>query len=171
MEVNMANSLFKKTGDDVFSVSEGVLGRCGPRFQPFNISRLEEKHGVDVVISLQKISKRIIQAFRDVGIRHEKLFFPSGELENTNQRERFINDALQPAIEIIKQERKKGNTVLVHCTAGLDRTGSVLAGWLIENRGMEPDEAIQQIKDNREDAFITDGYEEAVFLWWAKKDI
>jgi dual specificity phosphatase 12 len=50
-------------------------------------------------------------------------------------------------------EYKMGNTMLVHCAAGIQRSASSVAMFLMAAFKMSPDEAIQFIKERRPVAF------------------
>lgn len=52
------------------------------------------------------------------------------------------------------REVKKGNGVLVHCAAGMQRSASVIAMFLIATQGMSWDQAKRYIKQRRAIAFF-----------------
>jgi citrate synthase len=56
---------------------------------------------------------------------------------------------LQEAVSILQDQVSKGRKVIVHCLAGQGRTMTVLAGYLIAEKGMEPDEAIRLLREKR----------------------
>ena len=37
--------------------------------------------------------------------------------------------------------------VVVHCSGGSGRTGQVLAGWLVHSRGLDPEDALQAVRE------------------------
>ncbi|MBW4549834.1 MAG: dual specificity protein phosphatase family protein [Aphanocapsa sp. GSE-SYN-MK-11-07L] len=51
------------------------------------------------------------------------------------------------ALEILTRWRNKGHTVYVHCLAGVGRSPSVCAAYLVHQHNMPLDEAIQFVKD------------------------
>lgn len=57
-------------------------------------------------------------------------------------------------------EYKRGRPILVHCAAGMQRSAAVVAMFLIANRGMKHEEAIEYIRQRRPIAF----YRQANFL-------
>jgi len=59
-----------------------------------------------------------------------------------------------------------GGAVLVHCAAGIGRTGTMLAAFLVA-RGMEPAEAIDRVRDLRPGSIETREQEQAVYDWKA----
>jgi hypothetical protein len=57
-------------------------------------------------------------------------------------------------------EYKRGKPILVHCAAGMQRSAAVVAMFLIANRGMKHEDAIEFIRQRRPIAF----YGQANFL-------
>jgi rhodanese-related sulfurtransferase len=57
-------------------------------------------------------------------------------------------------------EYKQGNTILVHCAAGMQRSAAVVAMFLMVFSGMKHEDAMQYIKERRPIAF----YKNANFL-------
>jgi protein-tyrosine phosphatase len=51
--------------------------------------------------------------------------------------------------------------VAVHCFAGVGRTGTVLAAWMVA-QGMEPDAAIEELRALRPGSVETRGQADAV---------
>lgn len=68
---------------------------------------------------------------------------PSPELTRT------ILDALDAALA-------EGRVVYVHCYAGIGRTGSIVGTWLVRNRGISGDEAIERIAGLRSHVGLAD---------------
>lgn len=66
------------------------------------------------------------------------------------------------------QEYKRGETILVHCHAGMQRSAAVVAMFLMTIHGMSKDEAIQFIKSKRAIAFFPSAnFEPALDQWSA----
>ena len=57
---------------------------------------------------------------------------------------------------------------LVHCHAGKDRTGAVLAGYLIRYQGLSPDEATRLVRQANPIAMTAPGYDRmpGLFSQW-----
>ena len=68
---------------------------------------------------------------------------------------------LDAAVEFIERTLGRGGACTVHCGAGLGRTGTVLAAWLVR-RGRAPDEAIREVRALRPGSVETPEQEQAV---------
>lgn len=152
----------------IFRVDPKLAGRCGPSNIPFDLDRLKHREDIDAIVSLQEVSDERIEQWRAAGLDVKTLFFRMGSLNDENDVEAFIEGSVTTALEYIDEQHSQGNHVLVHCYAGLDRTGAVLACWLIKATNCTPEDAIEEVKNVRPRAFVTDGYTQAVIRYEEK---
>ena len=61
---------------------------------------------------------------------------------------------------VIHGEITAGRPVLVHCHAGKDRTGVMLASYLMRYEGLAPEDAISYLRVLRSNVMSAPGYEE-----------
>ena len=54
---------------------------------------------------------------------------------------------------------------LVHCRQGRDRTGSVLAAYLVRHRGLASDEAVCRVREASPQAMISVGFDRLPWLF------
>ena len=73
-------------------------------------------------------------------------------------------DQLGEAVRFLHATVEGGGKAAVHCVAGLGRTGTVLAAWLVA-RGADAEEAIHRVRAERPGSLETAEQEHAVHLF------
>ena len=87
--------------------------------------------GVSCVVRLNDPDTYDAAVFQDAGIKHHDLFFDDCTIPSDDVVKRFLDIC----------DDAKG-TVAVHCRAGLGRTGTLAALWMMKHAGFGADEAI-----------------------------
>ncbi|HZW85480.1 MAG TPA: dual specificity protein phosphatase family protein [Nitrososphaerales archaeon] len=70
-------------------------------------------------------------------------------------------ESLNEGADYIQEELARGRCVAVHCLAGEGRTGSVLAAFMIKERGLSSSEALRMLREIKP-AFVEHSQEKAV---------
>jgi len=98
--------------------------------------------------------------YRSAGFAHHLMPIPDGGVPTPEQFREFVR--------FVRTQLEAGNPTAVHCAAGLGRTGTVLAGYLIAE-GVRLDTAITRIRTARPGAIET--REQIRFLQWLDESI
>ena len=72
-------------------------------------------------------------------------------------------DDLVKSVDFIHDRIVNDEPVMVHCLAGLGRTGTILACYLIKYKKMSADDAIQKVRDERPGSIQSFSQEEIIF--------
>ena len=72
-------------------------------------------------------------------------------------------DDLIHAVDFIHRRLNENEPVMVHCLAGLGRTGTILACYLVKYQNMSADEATQKVREERPGSIQSYPQEEIIF--------
>lgn len=142
-------------------IEHKLAGRPGPGRRPWNPATLYAG-GIRVVVSLAAETP-VKEDLSKYGLEHYQARFPPIYLFSAGMRKAFIHEAL-PVWAFIHTKLHAGLPTLVHCYAGKDRTGVILAGYLVIYLGMTPQAAVAWVRAKNPDALSALGFEEAVRL-------
>ncbi len=142
-------------------IIEGLLaGRPGPVAQPWSPEELYAG-GIRAIVSLPE--EEPVADLSAYGFIHYHGRFPPVMLFSRGMRKAFIHQSL-PVLDFIHQQITSGNPTLIHCHAGKDRTGVILAGYLITYHHISPAEALERVRAAQPDSMTAEGYAEALEL-------
>ncbi|KAI0656971.1 hypothetical protein C8Q70DRAFT_306841 [Cubamyces menziesii] len=103
-------------------------------------------HNIRSVLTAMRGRVRIHETF----VRHQ---INIDDTESSDILQHFV-----PAITFIQAELDKNHGVLVHCQAGMSRSVSIVAAYLMVSQGLTPDAALEVIRQSRPDVQPNDGF-------------
>lgn len=74
-------------------------------------------------------------------------------------------DKIDVAVDFIHERIKNKDPVMVHCAAGIGRTGTILASYLIKYQNLTAGEAIKKIRQERPGSIQSESQEMAVTFY------
>lgn len=139
---------------------DGVLaGRCGPCFEPWDLGELKQA-GIGALVSFSD-DIGDPAALPAAGIAHLHRPLPRN-VPPRDEDLQLYTQVIQESLNWIDTWEAKSVPVLVHCALGNDRTGLLLAAYMMR-RGAAPVHAVSQVRNLREQAFSADGWDQLVY--------
>ncbi len=74
-------------------------------------------------------------------------------------------EQIDEAIEFIQKRLENNEPVMVHCAAGIGRTGTILACYLIKYQKLSAKDAIQKVRKERPGSIQSESQEIAISLY------
>ena len=139
--------------------------------KPDNFSWLVEDKlaGSAIPTSIDEVQWAIEQGIKSiVTVREEPL--DDEWVKDVNYLHIMSNDMGVPeftdrvsTVDFIHRRITNNEPVMVHCLAGLGRTGTILASYLVKHQKMSADEAIQKVREERPGSIQSYPQEEIIF--------
>jgi len=139
-------------------IPEKLAGRPGPQKYRWDLASLREE-GVGAVLSVNNGALCHREEFEAQGIQYACVPLSSNEPPLPGD-DAICMAALPKAYDFVVGQMAEGRAVLVHCTAGKDRTGLFLCYYLVRNAGSTPKDAIHSVRQVRPTALSALGWEE-----------
>lgn len=142
-------------------IGRSLAGRPGPSCKPWDLRELRAG-GVDAVVSLDDAVNPA--AIKAAGMLHLPAYRPMVILDGPADHREFLT-VMRSVVRFLDACQKMGKAAVVHCHHGQDRTGAVLACYLVARKGLAPRQAFEHVKLCNPAAFGQIGYAEAILTF------
>jgi protein-tyrosine phosphatase len=133
-----------------------LAGRCGPDMQPWRLERLR-KSGFGAVLSVNDGELCHPEDFEQHGLAHVCIPLSNNAPPQKGDLEHCLS-VLPAALAFAQENISRGVPVLVHCTAGKDRTGLFMAYYLMQCEDCSLQQAMERVRAVRPVALTADGW-------------
>ncbi len=140
-------------------IEDEIAGMAKPASSVYDFESLKEK-GLDAIVSLSEypLSEVLIEEF---GFSVKYIPVRDFQPPTLEQVEDFVAFA--------KNARSEGKKLVVHCDAGVGRTGTMLACYLV-SKGHSATDAIEEVRTKRPGSIETIEQEEVVLEFESKNE-
>lgn len=143
----------KYTGDCVYSDKLHGDGNSNFEIHLGGISSLFNKEKLkDIGIT------HILTAILGVGKQYTKDEFATLNLKVRDVEWEKLSKEFDKAVEFIKECHNSGGKVYVHCMCGVSRSSTLVAAYLIKEKGMTAEDAINHLHDCRNKVNPNEGF-------------
>ncbi|WP_285163027.1 phosphatase domain-containing putative toxin [Shewanella goraebulensis] len=145
----------------LFWLVDGVIaGRSGPNKDEWNLAELKAS-GIGAILSLNNGEGVDKVELETLGLRYLCTPF-SRNIPPQEGDVAIFTEQAPKALAFIRQCEADNIPVLIHCRSGKDRTGIMMAYYLMDN-GAAPVHAVSQVRCIRDIAFSSEGWDQLVF--------
>jgi protein-tyrosine phosphatase len=137
-------------------IRDAVGGRPGPHWDPWSVTELRAA-GFEAVINLSEHPSDLA-SLEAVGMEASWVPLPT-DVPPTKESEEKCVDALPRALAFVISQMSRGRRILVHCHAGKDRTGMLLAVLVAKQDGLPAEASIRKVRAVRPLALTAPGWE------------
>jgi len=144
--------------EHVFWLREGkIAGRSGPNSTIWDLDEIKAS-GFAAILSVNNGEAVHESKLSSLGISYSVIPMSSNAPVRDGDKELCLEN-LPKAMAFIRENMTNG-PILIHCRSGKDRTGMVLAAYLIEFEGCSEKEAMEEVITVRPIAFSAEGWME-----------
>jgi protein-tyrosine phosphatase len=144
-----------------YAVEPGLLfGRPGPNKSRWDLDALK-RGGLAVVVSLVRIEDP--KSLSRAGLKQYVIPFEERLSLPYKSANAFLLEIFDRFDEVLDVHLAIREPVLVHCNSGKDRTGLLLAYYLVSRKGLSAKRALKQLRKLKHDALTASGYEDILF--------
>ena len=142
--------------EHVFWLRKGkVAGRSGPNTNIWDLNEIKSS-GIASILSVNNGEAAHESMLTNIGIAYSNIPMSSNAPARDGDKEICLNN-LPKAMEFIRENLANG-PVLIHCRSGKDRTGMVMAAYLIEFEEYNAIKAMEEVITVRPIAFSAEGW-------------
>lgn len=144
--------------EHVFWLRKGkIAGRSGPNSNIWDLNKIKAS-GIASILSVNNGEAVHESMLSNLGMTYSNIPMSSNAPTRDGDKEFCLNN-LPRAMEFIRENLING-PVLIHCRAGKDRTGMVMAAYLIEFERYNVKKAMEEVIAVRPIAFSAEGWKE-----------
>ena len=136
---------------------ERIAGRAGPTLAPWQPQRLAAA-GIGAILTVNDGRSVYPDDLAAAGIEHACYPMEDNAPPREGDFERCL-EVLPAAYDFISGQLALQRRVMIHCTAGKDRTGLTMAYYLCRAERYDPRDAIDEVRRVRPEGLSAIGYE------------
>ena len=140
-------------------IEDEIAGMARPESSEYDFGFLKDK-GFDAIVTLTEspLSKALTEKF-GFSVKH----IPVRDFEAPTLEQ------IQDFVAFAEKARSEGKKLVVHCEAGIGRTGTILACYLV-SKGYNATDAIEEVRAKRPGSLETSEQEEVVLKYEGKSE-
>lgn len=108
----------------------------------------------------------IVNCTRDIPFKVPGVKYIRVPVHDTPSEAKTMAVHLRKAVLAIDHHLEKGDGVLVHCYAGISRSASVVAAYLMHKERLTPRQAIERIQQQKPETFGNGATFHEALTWW-----